>query len=122
MIDTLVSAVLLAHPPTHTHLYNRRKKKCTKFSEDEDDSAPKAYHGELEDDVISNDTKNSSSATISGDKVPLRSGGVAEAMTTKTTVQSETSSHGNQQMDRSVSQSEQRVMHAPITLQTIPST
>ena len=110
----------------HTHIHtrklcpNRRKKKCTKFSEDEDDSAPKAYHGELEDDVISNDTKNSSS--VVGDKVPLRSGGVADAMTTKTTVQSETSSHGNGQMDRSVSQSEQRVMHAPITLQTIPST
>ena len=112
---------ILYHTHTHTYFSNRRKKKCTKFSEDEDESAPKAYHGELEDDVISSDTKNSSSAT-SGDKVPLRSGGVADAMTTKTTVQSETSSHGNGQMDRSVSQSEQRVMHAPITLQTIPST
>lgn len=99
----------------------KRKKKCTKFSEDEDDSAPKAYHGELEDDVISSDTKSSNSA-VGGDKVPHRSGGVADALTTKTTVQSETSSHGNGQMDRSVSQSEQRVMHAPITLQTIPST
>ena len=59
---------------------------------------------------------------MGGDKVPHRSGGMADAMTTKTTVQSETSSHGNGQMDRSVSQSEQRVMHAPITLQTIPST
>ena len=100
----------------------RRKKKCTKFSEDEDDTAPKAYHGELEDDVISSDTKNSNSSSTSN-KVPLISGGMAtETMTTKTTVQSETSSHGNQQSDRSVNQSEQRVMHAPITLQTIPST
>ena len=71
-------------------------------------------------DVISNDTKNSSSIAVG--KVPLISGDVVEALRTKTPVQSETSSHSNQQMDRSVSQSEQRVMHAPITLQTVPST
>ena len=96
---------------------SRRKKKCIKFSEDEDDSAPRAYHGELEDDVISSGTKNSNSATT-GNKVPIS----GEAHATKTTVQSETGSHDNQPMDRSVSQSEQGVMHAPITLQTIPST
>ena len=63
--------------------------KCIKFSEDEEDSAPKAYHGELEDDVISSDIKNSNSAPTGNNKVPIIGGGVAEAMTTKTTVQSE---------------------------------
>ena len=97
----------------------RRKKKCVRYSEDDEDGAPKVFHGELDDDVIA---KNSNTSTIVSPTL-----GVSESLSTyseaKTTLETSHRGVAHQTTPTTIrtNQSEQIILNAPITLQTIPT-
>ena len=96
----------------------RRKKKCVRYSEDDED-APKEMHGALEDDVIGTPTKNSEDCAINsnGYSSSAATVTVATISETKTGIKSESSSYGQD----TPTISHQSELSVPITLQTIPT-